>query len=167
MWAYETGFKSSFAGNTVQLNGAVFYYDYKNQQVQSAIYDINNGPIGAIVNAQKSHIYGGELELTWRPTPGLRIGQSIGYKTGKFDKYANDLDIPASVAAKKAVYIDRTGAKVGFPPLSYNGDIAYTWAIGDYEVEAQGNWAFHDETKPLLLGSRYDVDTAIGWPTPA
>lgn len=159
LWAYETGFKSSFADNNVQLNGSVFYYDYKNQQVQSAIYDINNGPIGAIVNAQKSHIYGGELELTWRPVPALRIGQSLGYKTGKFDKYTNDLDIPASVAAKKAVYIDRTGAKVGFPPLSYGGDVSYTWAVGDYQVEAQGNYAFHDKVKPLLLGSRYDVDS--------
>ncbi len=159
LWAYEAGFKSSFAANTVQLNGSVFYYDYKNQQIQSAIYDINNGPIGAIVNAQKSHIYGGELELTWRPVPALRIGQSLGYKTGKFDKYLNDLDIPASVAAKRAVFIDRTGAKVGFPPLSYNGDIAYTWAVGAFEVEAQGNYAFHDKTKPLLLGSRYDVDS--------
>jgi iron complex outermembrane receptor protein len=159
LWAYEAGFKSSFADNTVQLNGSVFYYDYKNQQIQSAIYDINNGPIGAIVNAQKSHIYGGELELTWRPVSALRIGQSLGYKTGKFDKYLNDLDIPASVAAKRAVFIDRTGAKVGFPPLSYNGDISYTWAVGDFEVEAQGNYAFHDKTKPLLLGSRYDVDS--------
>ncbi|RRN64424.1 TonB-dependent receptor [Caulobacter sp. 602-1] len=159
LWAYETGFKSSFAANTVQLNGSVFYYDYKDQQVQSAIYDINNGPIGAIVNAQKSHIYGGELELTWRPVPDLRIGQSLGYKTGKFDKYTNDLDIPASVAAGHAVYISRTGAKVGFPPLSYGGDVSYTWAVGDYEVEAQGNYAFHDKTKPLLLGSRYDVDS--------
>ncbi len=159
LWAYEAGFKSSFAENTVQLNGSVFYYDYKNQQVQSAIYDINNGPIGAIVNAQKSHIYGGELELTWRPVPALRIGQSLGYKTGKFDKYLNDLDIAASTAAKHAVYISRTGAKVGFPPLSYGGDASYTWSAGDYEIVAEGNYAFHDKTKPLLLGSRYDVDS--------
>jgi iron complex outermembrane receptor protein len=159
LWAYETGFKSSFAANTVQLNGSVFYYDYKDQQVQSAIYDINNGPIGAIVNAQKSNIYGGELELTWRPVSALRIGQSLGYKTGKFDKYQNDLDIAASTAAHRAIFVDRTGAKVGFPPLSYGGDVVYTWAIGDYEVQAQGNYAFHDKVKPLLLGSRYDVDS--------
>ena len=159
LWAYETGFKSSFADNTVQLNGSVFYYDYKDQQVQSAIYDINNGPIGAIVNAQKSYIYGGELELTWRPAPGLRIGQSLGYKTGKFDKYTNDLDIAASTAAGHAVYVDRTGAKVGFPPLSYGGDVSYGWSLGDYQLEAEGNYAFHDKTKPLLLGSRYNVDS--------
>ena len=159
LWAYETGFKSSFAENTVQLNGSVFYYDYKDQQVQSAIYDVNNGPIGAIVNAQESHIYGGELELTWRPTPALRIGQQLGYKTGKFDKYLNDLDIAASTAAGRAVYVNRTGAKVGFPPLSYGGDIAYTWSLGNYGVEAEANYAFHDETKPLLLGSRYNVDS--------
>ena len=159
LWAYETGFKSSFAENTVQLNGSVFYYDYKDQQVQSAIYDINNGPIGAIVNAQESHIYGGELELTWRPIPALRISQQLGYKTGKFDKYLNDLDIAASTAAGHAVYVDRTGAKVGFPPLSYGGDVSYGWSLGDYGVVAEANYAFHDKTKPLLLGSRYNVDS--------
>ncbi|MDB5458082.1 MAG: TonB-dependent receptor, partial [Caulobacter sp.] len=158
LWAYETGFKASFADNSVQLNGSVFYYDYKNQQVQSAIYDINNGPIGAIVNAQESHLYGGELELTWRPVPALRIGQSLGYKTGKFDKYLNDLDIAASTAAHHAVFVDRTGAKVGFPPLSYGGEAAYTWSVGGYQLEAEANYAFHDKTKPLLLGARYNVD---------
>lgn len=159
LWAYEAGFKSSFAENTVQLNGSVFYYDYKDQQVQSAIYDINNGPIGAIVNAQESHIYGGELELTWRPTSALQISQQLGYKTGKFDKYLNDLDIAASTAAGHAVYVDRTGAKVGFPPLSYGGDVSYGWSSGDYGFVAEANYAFHDKTKPLLLGSRYNLDS--------
>ncbi|ATQ43328.1 TonB-dependent receptor [Caulobacter mirabilis] len=159
LWAYELGFKSEFADGTVQLNGAVFYYDYRDQQVQSAIWNPLTGPIGAIVNAQKSHIYGGELELNWRPLPGLRISQSLGYKTGEFDEYNNDLDIAASVAANAPRYINRSGAKVGFAPLSYGGQVAYSWSVGGFEVEAETNYAFHDEVKPLLLGPRYNVDS--------
>jgi len=159
LWAYEVGFKGDFADGTVQLNGSLFYYDYKDQQVQSAIWNQNTGPIGAIVNAEESHIYGGELELNWRPFTGLRISQAIGYKAGEYDEYSNDLDIAASVAANAARYIDRSGAEVGFAPLSYNGQVSYSWTVGGLEVEAETNYAFHDEVKPLLLGPAYNVDS--------
>ena len=34
MNAYEFGFKSRFLDNRLQINGALFYYDYKGQQGQ-------------------------------------------------------------------------------------------------------------------------------------
>jgi iron complex outermembrane recepter protein len=157
LWAYEIGVKSSFYDGALQLNGAAFYYDYHNQQVQSAIWTAAYGAIGAIVNARNSHIYGFELEGQWRPLPQLFITQSVGYKTGEFDKFDTDLDIAASTAANSAVYVNRKGAEVGFPKGSYQGTIAYDIALDGFTLQPEIDYAFHDGRKPLLLGPSFNI----------
>lgn len=157
LWAYEVGFKSSFNDNTLQINGSAFYYDYHNQQVQSAIWTAAYGAIGAIVNARNSHIYGFELEGQWRPVEHLFITQSVGYKTGAFDKFDSDLDIAASTAASAAVFVNRKGAEVGFPKGSYQGSVAYDIALGGFTLQPAIDYAFHDARKPLLLGPTFNI----------
>lgn len=157
LWAYEIGFKSSFYDGTLQLNGSAFYYDYHNQQVQSAIWTTAYGAIGAIVNARNSHIYGFELEGQWRPVERLFITQAIGYKTGAFDNFDSDLDIAASTAAGHAVYVDRKNAEVGFPKGSYHGSIAYDIPLDGFTLQPSVDYAFHDGRKPLLLGPAYNI----------
>ncbi len=73
--SYEAGFKSQLFDRLLQLNGAIFYYGYKNQQ----FVDID--PVSAaqrLVNLPRSRIIGAELELTARPTDGLQLNGSIG-----------------------------------------------------------------------------------------
>jgi iron complex outermembrane receptor protein len=73
--AYEIGFKSQYLGRSVTLDGAVFYYDYKGQQV------LNVDPttlVQTLINVTKSRIAGGELELVARPTRSLRLNVGVG-----------------------------------------------------------------------------------------
>ncbi len=157
LWSYEAGFKSTFYDGSLQLNGSAFYYDYHNQQVQSAIWTTAYGAIGAIVNARNSHLYGGELELQWRPVDNLFISQSVGVKDGEFDNFNSDLDIAASTAANAAVYVNRKGAKIGFPIGSYQGTVSYRIPLGGYSLEPELDYAFHDGRKPLLLGPTFNI----------
>lgn len=60
-------------------------------------------------------------------------------------------------AAGKAVYISYKGARLGFPPLSYNGSAAYTWHFAGYSLAAEADYAFHDHLNPLLLGPVFYV----------
>ncbi|MEM8987980.1 MAG: TonB-dependent receptor [Pseudomonadota bacterium] len=161
--AYEIGFKSEFADGKVRLNGAAFYYDYDNQQVQSAefaeilVFGIAV-PIGRIVNAEESEIYGGELELAWIPVRGLEITQSFAYKEGEFEDFV-DLDIAASSIAGTAVSVDRTGQSLGFPEITYQGSISYTAPVdGGFYWSGLLDYSYRDETTPPLLGSDYTVD---------
>lgn len=167
LWAYETGFKSNLMNDTLQLNGAAFYYHYEDEQIQSAVWGVT-GPVGSLVNAPKSHVYGGELEAIWQPIDNLKITQAVGWKDGKFDVFDNFLNIPASEAkcvpasicvppAGNAVYSNEKGARLGFPPLSYNGSIAYTWQLPGYTLTTEGDWLFHDHLSPLLLGPVFYV----------
>jgi iron complex outermembrane recepter protein len=149
LWAYEGGFKSELFDHTVRLNGAAYYYDYTDQQVQSAIQTFA-GPIGNIVNAPKSRIYGAELELQWSPLPALEIDQSVGYKRGEFVRY-DGLDVVSGLA------VNRNGQDEGFPKLSYNGSVAYHWDVADYRLTAATDYSYRDKLRPVLLGSAYDV----------
>lgn len=159
LWAYEGGFKTSLLDDTLELNGAVFYYDYHNQQVQSGIYDAVYGAIGTIVNANRSHIVGGEIEAQWRPIEGLLLTQTVGYKQGTFDSYDNNMDLNASAAAGHAVYIDAKGKHPGFPPLSYAGSVSYQIRLDGFVVEPQFDYSYRDKRKPLFLGPTYDIDS--------
>lgn len=157
--AYEAGFKSDLVGETLRLNGAVFYYDYKDQQVQSAIYDdFVNAIIGRILNAPKSEIYGGELELVWDPAPWLTIGQSLGYKDGEFKEFT-DLDTAATSLAGMAVYVDRAGQSLGLPKISYIGYLdAETTLSNGWRAGLRVDYSYRDALTPPLFGPVYKVD---------
>jgi len=154
LWAYETGFKANPLPN-VQINGAAYYYDYKDRQVLSAVYTPGTGAVGKIANAPKSEIWGGELELTWKPAPEFVITQSVGYKDGKYKEFL-DLSIPLSTAAGAAVFIDRAGEKLPFNNWSYQGSAAYTWTLSDLAVTAEANYSWRDKYVSWL-GSQYDI----------
>ncbi len=73
--AYEVGFKSQFLDRAVTLNGAIFYYDYRNQQA------LSTDPVTqvqSLVNLPKSRVMGAELEFTARPVDGLRLNAGLG-----------------------------------------------------------------------------------------
>jgi len=72
--SYEVGFKSEFMGHTLRVNGAAYYYDYKDYQ--ALIYTISLEQL--IRNADARH-EGGELEIDWVPLDALRISAGLAY----------------------------------------------------------------------------------------
>jgi outer membrane receptor protein involved in Fe transport len=160
--AYEVGAKADLLGGRLRLNPSAYYYDYSNQQVQSVIIDPVFGAIGAIVNAPKSEIYGGEIEVVGKPLPSLSITQEIGYSKGQFDQFT-DVNVAASLATKAAqgfyspVYLSRDGQNLGFPAWSYNGVVDKYWDIEGYRIEARASYSYTDE-----LNSRLGPDYNVG-----
>ncbi len=83
--AYEVGFKSTLAHDTLQLNGAAFYYDYKDKQLLGAIVDPVFGPLPKLINVPRSHIDGFELSADWMPIPGLSLSPAITFVESRID----------------------------------------------------------------------------------
>ena len=75
--AYEFGFKTKFADNRARLNAAVFFNDYKDQQINQSIA----GQF-VVINVD-SKIYGGEVELNLLPFEGGFIDFGAGYLSNK------------------------------------------------------------------------------------
>ena len=59
--AYEAGFKTMLIDHTLQLNGAVFYYDYRDKQILGRTFGPLFGPLLKLINVPKSDIKGAEL----------------------------------------------------------------------------------------------------------
>jgi outer membrane receptor protein involved in Fe transport len=155
--AYELGFKKDFSPS-LRVNGAAFFYDYRDQQFQSQVFiDPVIRNVGRLVNIPKSEISGIEFELQWEPVKNLKIGQLLGYKKGKYKEYQG-LDVAATRATgyTRAVYSDFAGQTLPLPRTTYGGSASYNWNNGGYRLTAQGDYAFQDTVRSSS-GAAYDT----------
>ncbi len=148
--AYEAGIKSDLFDNTLRVNGAAFFYDYEDQQIQGNEYSRETGQLGKITNVPKSEIYGAEIEATWMPVKGLTISQNLGYKKGKYSEYFA-IDAAATNAANPVngpwdviISNDRSGEPLQFPELNYGGSVAYDWQMVGFSWRAETNYNYRD-----------------------
>ncbi len=81
--SFEIGFKSTFLDNRVQLNGAAFHYDYKNQQ----FLNLDATTLAqTLINVDSSTVKGLELEMVAVPLEALNITAGLGLVDSKVDK---------------------------------------------------------------------------------
>ncbi|WP_235357746.1 TonB-dependent receptor [Arsukibacterium ikkense] len=74
--SFEVGAKSDLLGNTLRLNGALFYYTIDDIQL-SAIGGETQG--NQLINADKGVGYGFEIDFDWRATPYFTLGGGFSY----------------------------------------------------------------------------------------
>lgn len=162
--AYEIGFKASLLNDTLQLNGAVFYYDYTDKQLLGAIQDPIFGPLPALVNIPDSHVQGFEVNAIWMPIEGLRIAPVISFSESRIDECDDDEPVVAAGAAgcnpnghffnfgafteNPAVPIDLHGQQFPVSPeWQASLDVQYDWQINDRVGAFVGfNVNYHDAT---------------------
>ena len=123
--AYETGFKAGLFDRRVQLNGAAFYYDYKDKQIRSIAIDPITGSSEALINIPKSRVAGFELSAAVHPLNGLSISSSITLVDSKV------LGSFVGVTPTSVV-IDLRGQAFPYTPKwSGNTDAEYRWPLND------------------------------------
>lgn len=146
--SYEAGFKSRLGGNLFQINGAVFYQDYRNKQVQGTVATGLFGLLQRLDNLPKSHIFGVEADVVMRPTDGLTLTGAVSYLKTKVDRYAGTSVFGADV--------DFAGSRLPFAPKwTLVGDI-------DYRVPAGSGGTFFVGAG---VNYRTSVDTYVGGST--
>ncbi|WP_085297257.1 TonB-dependent receptor [Cognaticolwellia mytili] len=72
----ETGFKSVFLENTARVDGSVYYYEVKDQQLTAVG---GTGNVASLLNADKSVGYGFELDSEYFLTADFVIAASVSY----------------------------------------------------------------------------------------
>ncbi|MBT6334133.1 MAG: TonB-dependent receptor [Halieaceae bacterium] len=117
--AYELGTKATLAGGTMQVNGAVFYYDYKDKQEQDAAVTLV-GNISGLTNVDESEIYGAEVEFTWQPTEGLTLAANGAWLDSEVKKW-QAVDRATSSYPNNINYYDASGQELAMTP-----DFSYT-----------------------------------------
>jgi iron complex outermembrane receptor protein len=81
--AYEAGAKHDF-GRTLQINSALFFYDYQGMQIPLTVQPPAGPPISELVNLD-SKSYGLELEATWTPSDNLQFILNYAYLNARVD----------------------------------------------------------------------------------
>jgi outer membrane receptor protein involved in Fe transport len=121
--AYEIGFKSSLLNRRLQINGAAFYYDYKNKQLKGRTQVPIFGFIEALVNVPKSRIKGAELQIVAAPVEGLQITAGGTYIDSKVtSEFLNFSQLGQQISFNNAA----------FPYTSkwqFNGDVGHSWGV--------------------------------------
>ncbi|MBB3174078.1 outer membrane receptor protein involved in Fe transport [Endobacter medicaginis] len=156
VWAYEIGNKADFPRQHLRLNVSAFYYDYHDEQIQSAVVNPLTGLVGAIINAPRSHLYGGEMQADWSPIPHLLLTQSAGWATGQFDRFNSVVSAVREGGVFVGVYRDRKGDSLPSPKITLNGSASYTFDLGRYDLTTGIDYSLRS-TYRSLFGKLYDV----------
>lgn len=84
-WNYEGSVRSSWLDGALTVNANAYYVDWTDQQVLVRLglndYDYQT------INAGKSHLYGGEVEASYRPRSNFDLYTSLGYTKTEFDEF--------------------------------------------------------------------------------
>lgn len=151
--AYETGFKINALERTLQLSGALFYYDYTNKQIVGFLLVPPFGNLSALVSLPKSRVEGGELEFTWRPTNGLRITGGVTYVDSKV------LSDPANAFNAYGVPTSFIGEQFPNTPR-WQGvlDVEQRFPVGDGLTAFVGGGLSSRSSSPAALGGTPGFD---------
>ena len=85
--SYEAGVKSDIIPNLLHVNAAGFYESYSDKQIEGNVLDPLFGLLQKLANIPKSHIAGGEAEVTFHPTPALSFSAAVTYLDSAVDRY--------------------------------------------------------------------------------
>lgn len=84
--AFEVGAKYRSEGGALNLNTAVFHYDWKNQQVAF----ITGGGAGILQqNAAKAEIYGAEVTADYSPSSAWHLNAGAAYTHARYSSFPN------------------------------------------------------------------------------
>ena len=152
--SYEGGAKLGLFDRRVQLNGAVYYYDYKDKQLRSRTHDLVFGDLDILQNIPKSSVFGAEVELSVRPTKGLSLVFAANYTDAKIDQFTG--------LSAAGVLANFANTAVPFTPkwqLSVNGD--YTVPINETLSLFVGASASHRTKTYSIIGGTTNPPGAI------
>ncbi|MBI1252146.1 MAG: TonB-dependent receptor plug domain-containing protein [Alphaproteobacteria bacterium] len=163
--AYEVGFKSSLFDDTLQLNGAVFYYDYTDKQLLGAIVDPVFGPLPALVNVPEAHVQGFELSAVWRPIENLRISPVLSQSRSEVDGCSSGPNcINGNYFQFDAFsnFVNLTGQPFpASPEWQAALDVQYDWTLSDnLRAFVGGTASFRDVTNNFFY--KPDADISAG-----
>ncbi len=164
--AFEVGFKLDIPNSAVRINGAAYYYDYKDYQAFSII-----GLDTFTLNTQSKN-KGFELEVFASPTDGFDLMLGIGYIDADVTDVPGvtiDIDTGA-LGVVSAILPGQTLTAVQTPKWNFNGLARYEFDIEEGSVALQGDFQYRSKhffsllQTPAATQKGYAiVNSSIAW----
>jgi iron complex outermembrane recepter protein len=146
--AYETGFKISALDRKLQLNGALFYYDYRDKQIQGRVLDPFIGGLFRLLNIPESEVKGAELQVVWAPIQGLTTSMGASYVDSKIKGNYSNFDVFSVPTNFQGQPFPNT------PKWQFASDIDYKWSLNDRFDAFVGGGVTHQSANNSALGQQ-------------
>jgi iron complex outermembrane recepter protein len=121
---FEVGAKSELLSNSLTLDAALFYTNYRNQQL-GLTQVTATGVSTNTYDVAKTKIQGGEISIQAKPLRGLDIVAGFGYTDATIKEFGGSLVgaefSPASYVGKKTPLV---------PQFTFNTSVQYEWPLG-------------------------------------
>jgi outer membrane receptor protein involved in Fe transport len=171
--AYEGGFKGNWLDHQLQIDGAVFYYDYTNKQILGAVADPVFGALAELVNVPHSHVFGFEASGIIAPhfLEGLTITPSLSYQNSRIDHCPDTLAATASGACVNGDYhVTSPFPQAGVGgSIDVNGEHYPDAPVWEATLDAQYEWKIRDNVEAFVgLNAVYNAKTftSFTWQNP-
>ena len=147
---YEVGWKTTWAGNRLRFNGAIFKQDWEDFQY-SFIAQGTNG-LTIIRNANQASVNGIEVDIAFAATPDLMLSAGAAYTDAELDEpycgevLANGQPVTDCVdpPAPKGTRLPVT------PKLKANALARYEFPLGAFNAHVQGSIVYQDKVRSAL-----------------
>jgi iron complex outermembrane recepter protein len=156
--AFEPGFKLKLLDNTMQLNGAIFYYKYTDKQLQTRFKDPVFGELDTVQNIPKSSVKGAELEIMYRPIAALTLNGSMSFIKAKVDDF--NCTSPCSNAVDQSG--DFSGADIPYTPkFQFNLSGDYTIPVSGSMNAFVGSTVSYRSSTTSIIGGNIDPPGSV------
>lgn len=141
VWAYEGGFKSTLWQDRARINGALFYYDYTDMQLNSLPPGSATGTFQVVFNAAKATVKGIELATTFVPNDDFEFGINAQYLDASFDEFVAENPNEPSMGE-----VNRSGERMPrAPEISLSLTAKYIWLIGERALTWHGDMRYESD----------------------
>ena len=132
--AYEVGFKSDWADQTVRFNAAAFYYDWEDLQSFQVLVDPATGEgIPQLTNVPEASLMGAELEITVAPGNGWYLQGGLGLLD-------SEIDNPGTIAG-----VNAGNAIPNTPDITFTGLVRKDIVLSSGTLALQSNFRYRDD----------------------
>ncbi|MGE4322685.1 MAG: TonB-dependent receptor [Sphingobium sp.] len=122
--AFELGFKAPLADRRVNVNGAAFYYDYRDKQTRGRVPDPLFNLLERMINVPESRVWGIEGEIQTNLMDGLTISASALYLNTKITEL--------ETVSQTGILADYNGSPLPYAPKwTGNIDVQYEAGLSD------------------------------------
>ncbi|MEI2433322.1 TonB-dependent receptor [Lysobacter yananisis] len=121
VWNFETGIKTAFPQQRMQLNASLFYYVYDNRQ--AVRLDSSTDIPRFVVDTSDLEAYGLDFDMRWQATDNFGLDFNASFIDSTYKNYVTSDGIDASGDPTGLPYWSAAGGLHYRIPMEANGDI--------------------------------------------
>jgi iron complex outermembrane receptor protein len=150
--SYELGLKKNF-GPTIQVNGALYYLDYRNLQAPVSII-VGPTTVDQFINIAKSRSMGLELDAIWQPIQPLRISLDYSYNNTRIQKSGTYVDVNDNVNTNAVSVVGNRLPQAPLNKVAVNANYTFDMSAGSLTVG--GSYIYRDKAYANIFTQKWN-----------